>query len=229
MSNYDVIRSGMISTDALEFLWAAAIAGVNVIIAGDTGTGKTTVIDAIVAWLDKRPEPVKPNVTSNAGLLTPIRQGVPYLSELTVPSGSESLLHLYTLMLAAAPAMTQTEFYELLNQTPTLLIELQQLKDTSRRITLIAEILPDGALMTMYYFELTHEEQGRIMGRMRPEVLSLSRRTLDRIEAAGIDLPPPLFGPWYRPPGTHVSSPWVTIRANKRREEAKTDTDDDKL
>jgi hypothetical protein len=185
----DPIWTGMISPEAKEILRAAAITGVNLIIAGGAGTGKTTLIEALVAWL---PESVKANVTINAGLLALIRLGVPYLAEVTVPSGGDSLPHLYSLMLAAAPGMTQAEFHELLNGTPTLLIELKQLEGGKRKVTLIAEIQPDGTLKAIFDFTPIELVDGRFVGGLKPVVAIgwTQMRVMDHIVAGGIYLPP---------------------------------------
>lgn len=185
----DPIRSRMIPAEAMEFLRAAALTRVNLVVAGDAGTGKTTLIAALVAWLAERPEPEKANVTINAGMLSLIRLGVPYLAELTVPTGSDSLPHLYTLMLAAAPAMTQAEFYELLNLTPTLLIELQRLKDGRPRVMLVGELQPDGTLKTIFEFKYAGEIDGKSVGRLDLVVPYKGMRVMEHMEAGGIILP----------------------------------------
>jgi len=70
------------------------------------------------------------------------------------------------------------------------------LRDGTRRIVNIAEIQGmEGEVITMtdiFVFEQTGLENGRVLGRLRPT--GLRPRNIDRIEAAGIHLPPSIFG-----------------------------------
>ena len=70
------------------------------------------------------------------------------------------------------------------------------MRDGSRKIVNITEISGmEGDVITMtdiFIFEQTGVENGQIIGRLRPT--GLRPKFMDRIEAAGIHLPPSIFG-----------------------------------
>jgi len=71
-----------------------------------------------------------------------------------------------------------------------------RMRDGSRKVTTIVEVSGmEGDVITMtdiFVFEQTGTENGRIIGRTRPT--GLRPKFMDKIEAAGIHLPPSIFG-----------------------------------
>jgi len=71
-----------------------------------------------------------------------------------------------------------------------------RMRDGSRKVTTITEVSGmEGDVITMtdiFVFEATGMENGRIVGRLRPT--GLRPKFMDKIEAAGIHLPPSIFG-----------------------------------
>jgi pilus assembly protein CpaF len=73
---------------------------------------------------------------------------------------------------------------------------LERLRDGSRKVVAISEVQGmEGDVITMtdvFLFEQTGMENGKVVGRMRPT--GLRPRFMEKIEAAGIQLPPSVFG-----------------------------------
>lgn len=76
------------------------------------------------------------------------------------------------------------------------IIQQQRLRDGSRKVTSITELQGmEGDVITMseiFRFEQTGIENGKIIGRLRPT--GLRPKCMDKIQEAGIMLPPAIFG-----------------------------------
>jgi pilus assembly protein CpaF len=77
-----------------------------------------------------------------------------------------------------------------------LVVHQERLRDGSRKVTKVTEVQGmEGDMITMsdiFEFEQTGVEGGKIVGRIRPT--GIRPKFTDRIEAAGIYLPPSVFG-----------------------------------
>jgi pilus assembly protein CpaF len=77
-----------------------------------------------------------------------------------------------------------------------MICQQNRLRDGSRKIEKITEVQGmEGEIITMsdiFEFEQTGIEGGKIIGRIRPT--GLRPKFIDRIEQAGIHLPPSVFG-----------------------------------
>lgn len=77
-----------------------------------------------------------------------------------------------------------------------VIVQQARMRDGSRKITAVAEVSGmEGDVITMtdiFVFEQTGTENGRIIGRTRPT--GLRPKFMEKIEAAGIHLPPSIFG-----------------------------------
>jgi pilus assembly protein CpaF len=77
-----------------------------------------------------------------------------------------------------------------------LICHQERLRDGTRKITKITEVQGmEGDIITMsdiFEFEQTGIEAGKVIGRIRPT--GLRPKFIDKIEAAGIHLPPSVFG-----------------------------------
>jgi len=77
-----------------------------------------------------------------------------------------------------------------------VICQQSRLRDGSRKIMNITEVQGmEGEMITMsdiFEFETTGTEGGKIIGRIRPT--GLRPKFIDRLEAAGIHLPPSTFG-----------------------------------
>jgi pilus assembly protein CpaF len=77
-----------------------------------------------------------------------------------------------------------------------LIIQQARFRDGSRKVVNITEVSGmEGEVITMtdiYVYEQTGIEQGKIIGRLRPT--GLRPKFMEKIEVAGIHLPPSIFG-----------------------------------
>jgi len=77
-----------------------------------------------------------------------------------------------------------------------VIVQLERMRDGSRKVVAVTEVQGmEGDIITMsdiYKFEKVGFENGRVIGMLRPT--GLRPRFMDRIEEAGIHLPPGVFG-----------------------------------
>jgi len=77
-----------------------------------------------------------------------------------------------------------------------LIVQTQRLSDGSRRVVAITEVQGmEGdvvVLSNLYVFEQKGVENGKVIGRLKPT--GMRPRFMNRIEEAGIHLPPNIFG-----------------------------------
>ncbi len=111
-------------------------------------------------------------------------------------SPRDALARLETMVLMAGMDLPSRAVREQVASAINLIVHQQRLRDGSRKIVNIAEISGmEGEVITMmdiFLFEQTGIENGQIVGRLRPT--GLRPKFMDRIEGAGIHLPPSIFG-----------------------------------
>jgi pilus assembly protein CpaF len=77
-----------------------------------------------------------------------------------------------------------------------LIVHEERLRDGSRKVVNITEVSGmEGDVITMtdiFIFEQTGVEDGKVIGRLRPT--GLRPKFMEKVEAAGIHLPPSIFG-----------------------------------
>jgi pilus assembly protein CpaF len=77
-----------------------------------------------------------------------------------------------------------------------LIIQQERMRDGTRKVTTVTEVSGmEGDVITMtdiFVFEQTGMDNGKIVGRLRPT--GLRPKFMDKIETAGINLPPSIFG-----------------------------------
>jgi pilus assembly protein CpaF len=77
-----------------------------------------------------------------------------------------------------------------------LICQQERMRDGTRKVTTVTEVSGmEGEVVTMtdiFVFEQTGMENGKIVGRLRPT--GLRPKFMDKIEIAGINLPPSIFG-----------------------------------
>ncbi len=111
-------------------------------------------------------------------------------------SPRDSLARLETMVLMAGMDLPSRAVREQVSSAINLIVHQQRMRDGTRKIVNIAEISGmEGEVITMmdiFLYEQTGIENGQIVGRLRPT--GLRPKFMDRIEAAGIHLPPSIFG-----------------------------------
>jgi len=243
-----LIEFGMVTAEAVEFMRAAVMAACNIVVAGGTGSGKTTFLNILsgfippddriltienaaelqlrqehVVSLESRPANIEgrgeisiQNLVVNALRMRPdrivvgeIRDGAALdmlqamntghdgsMTTCHANSARDTIARLETMCLMAGMDLPVRALREQISSAIHLIIHLSRLHDGSRKILQIAEVQGmEGDVITMtdiFVFEQTGIEKGKIVGRLRPT--GLRPRCMDRIEEAGIHLPPSIFG-----------------------------------
>jgi pilus assembly protein CpaF len=108
----------------------------------------------------------------------------------------DSLARLETMVLMAGMELPSRAVREQVASAINVVVHQERMRDGSRKIVSVSEISgmeSDVITMTdVFVFEQTGIEDGQIIGRLRPT--GLRPKFMDRIEAAGIHLPPSIFG-----------------------------------
>jgi len=244
----DLIGFGSITPEAVEFLRAAVIARINVLISGGTGSGKTTLLNVLsgyipnderivtienaaelqlrqehVVTLESRPPNIegRGEITTRDLVINTLRmrpdrivvgecRGAEALDMLqamntghdgsltTAHSNSprDSLARLETMVLMAGMDLPIRAIREQIASAIQLVVHEERMRDGSRKVVSITEIQGmEGDIITMseiYAFEQTGVEDGKVIGRLRPT--GIRPKFIKQIQAAGIMLPPAIFG-----------------------------------
>jgi pilus assembly protein CpaF len=108
----------------------------------------------------------------------------------------DTLARLETMTLMAGMDLPSRAIREQVASAIDLVVHQERMRDGTRKIVNITEISGmEGEVITMtdiFVFEQTGIENGQIVGRLRPT--GLRPKFMDKIEAAGINLPPSIFG-----------------------------------
>ncbi len=108
----------------------------------------------------------------------------------------DAIARIETMCLMAGMDLPVRAIREQIAGAVDLICQQARMRDGSRKVTTITEISGmEGDVITMtdiFVFEQTGTENGRIVGRTRPT--GLRPKFMDKIEAAGIHLPPSIFG-----------------------------------
>ena len=108
----------------------------------------------------------------------------------------DTLSRLETMTLMAGMDLPSKAIREQISSAVDLICHQERMRDGTRKITNITEVSGmEGEVITMtdiFVFEQTGTENGQIVGRLRPT--GLRPKFMDKIETAGINLPPSIFG-----------------------------------
>lgn len=111
-------------------------------------------------------------------------------------SPRDSLSRLETMTLMAGMDLPARAIREQITSAVDVICHQERMRDGTRKVTNITEVSGmEGDVITMtdiFVFEQTGIENGQIVGRLRPT--GLRPKFMDKIEAAGINLPPSIFG-----------------------------------
>lgn len=111
-------------------------------------------------------------------------------------SPRDTLSRLETMTLMAGMELPVRAIREQVASAIDMIVHQERMRDGSRRVTNITEVNGmEGDVITtqdIFIFEQTGFENGKVLGRLRPT--SLRPKFMDKIEGAGIHLPPSIFG-----------------------------------
>jgi pilus assembly protein CpaF len=164
------------------------------------GKGEITMRDLVINALRMRPDRIivgecrggeafdmlQAMNTGHEGSMTTIHANTP----------RDALARLENMVLMAGTDLPHRAIREQISMAIDLIVQTARLRDGSRRILSITEIQHmEGEVITttdLFEFEQYGMEGGKIVGRLVPR--GLRPRFNDRLEAAGIRLPPSIFG-----------------------------------
>ena len=164
------------------------------------GRGEITIRNLVVNALRMRPERIivgeirdeaaldmlQAMNTGHDGSMTTLHSNGP----------RDTLARLETMVLMAGMELPSRAIREQVASAIDLVCHQERMRDGTRKIVNLTEISGmEGEVITMtdiFVFEQTGIENGQIMGRLRPT--GLRPKFMDKIEAAGINLPPSIFG-----------------------------------
>jgi pilus assembly protein CpaF len=111
-------------------------------------------------------------------------------------SSRDTLARLETMVMMAGMELPVRAIREQVASAIDVIIHQERLRDGTRKISSIQEVVGmEGDIITMtelFSFEQTGIDNGQILGRLR--ATGLRPKFMERIEAAGINLPPSIFG-----------------------------------
>ncbi|HEY76005.1 MAG TPA: CpaF family protein [Thermoflexia bacterium] len=243
-----LIELGSLTPEAVEFLKACVQARLNIVVSGGTGTGKTTLLNVLSAFipnderiitienaaelqlqqehvvpLESRPPNIegRGEVTIRDLVINSLRMRPDRIivgecrgpeafdmlqamntghegSMTTIHANSprDALARLENMVLMAGMDLPHRAIREQIASALDLIVQLERMRDGSRKVVNISEIEGlEGNVIVMsdiFKFELAGYEGGRVIGSLRPT--GIRPKFMDRIEAAGIHLPPTIFG-----------------------------------
>jgi pilus assembly protein CpaF len=111
-------------------------------------------------------------------------------------SPRDTLSRLETMTMMAGMELPVRAIREQVSSAIDLIVHEERLRDGSRKVVNITEVSGmEGDVITMtdiFIFEQTGIEDGKVIGRLRPT--GLRPKFMEKVEAAGIHLPPSIFG-----------------------------------
>jgi pilus assembly protein CpaF len=164
------------------------------------GRGEITIRDLVVNALRMRPDRIVVGECRSGEALDMLQaMNTGHDGSLTTAhsnSPRDTLARLEVMCLMAGMDLPVRAIREQVASAVQAIVHQERLRDGSRKITKITEVQGmEGDVITMsdiFEFEQTGIEAGKVIGRIRPT--GLRPKFIDMIEAAGIHLPPSVFG-----------------------------------
>ncbi|MCL4275770.1 MAG: CpaF family protein [Anaerolineales bacterium] len=164
------------------------------------GRGEITIRDLVINSLRMRPERIIVGECRGGETLDMLQaMNTGHDGSMTTAhanSPRDALARIETMCLMAGMDLPVRAIREQVASAVDVIVQQERMRDGTRKVTTVAEVSGmEGDVITMtdlFVFEQTGTENGRIIGRMRPT--GLRPKFMDKIEAAGIHLPPSIFG-----------------------------------
>lgn len=164
------------------------------------GRGEITIRDLVINALRMRPERIIVGECRGGETLDMLQamntghEGSMTTAHANTPR--DALARIETMCLMAGMDLPIRAIREQMASAVDLIVQQERMRDGTRKVTTVTEVSGmEGDVITMtdiFVFEQTGTENGRIIGRLRPS--GLRPKFMDKIEAAGIHLPPSIFG-----------------------------------
>jgi pilus assembly protein CpaF len=164
------------------------------------GRGEITIRNLVVNALRMRPDRIiVGEIRDDAALdmLQAMNTGHDgSMTTLHSNSPRDSLSRLETMTMMAGMELPVRAIREQVSSAIDLIVHQERMRDGSRKITYVTEVSGmEGDVITttdLFVFEQTGLENGKVLGRLR--ATGLRPKFMEKIEAAGIHLPPSIFG-----------------------------------
>lgn len=164
------------------------------------GRGEITIRDLVINALRMRPERIIVGECRGGETLDMLQaMNTGHDGSMTTAHANtprDALARIETMCLMAGMDLPVRAIREQVASAVDLICQQERMRDGTRKVTTITEVSGmEGDVITMtdiFIFEQTGTENGRIIGRLRPT--GLRPKFMDKIEAAGIHLPPSIFG-----------------------------------
>lgn len=164
------------------------------------GRGEITIRDLVMNSLRMRPERIIVGECRGGETLDMLQaMNTGHDGSMTTAHANtprDALARIETMCLMAGMELPVRAIREQVSSAVDLICQQERMRDGTRKVTTIAEVSGmEGEVITMtdiFVFEQTGTENGRIVGKLRST--GLRPKFMDKIEAAGIHLPPSIFG-----------------------------------
>ena len=164
------------------------------------GRGEVTIRDLVINALRMRPERIIVGECRGGETLDMLQaMNTGHDGSMTTAHANtprDALARIETMCLMAGMDLPVRAIREQVSSAVDLICQQERMRDGTRKVTTITEVSGmEGEVITMtdiFVFEQTGMENGKIVGRLRPT--GLRPKFMDKIETAGINLPPSIFG-----------------------------------
>lgn len=164
------------------------------------GRGEITIRDLVINSLRMRPDRIIVGECRGGETLDMLQaMNTGHDGSMTTAhanSPRDAIARIETMCLMAGMELPVRAIREQVASAVDLICHQERMRDGTRKVTSITEVSGmEGDVITMtdiFTFEQTGIENGKIIGRLRPT--GLRPKFMDKIETAGINLPPSIFG-----------------------------------
>jgi pilus assembly protein CpaF len=164
------------------------------------GRGEITIRDLVINSLRMRPERIIVGECRGGETLDMLQaMNTGHDGSMTTAhanSPRDAISRVETMCLMAGMDLPVRAIREQVSSAIDLICQQERMRDGTRKVTCITEVSGmEGDVITMtdiFVFEQTGMENGKIVGRLRPT--GLRPKFMEKIETAGINLPPSIFG-----------------------------------
>ena len=164
------------------------------------GRGEVTIRDLVMNSLRMRPERIIVGECRGGETLDMLQaMNTGHDGSMTTAHANtprDALSRVETMCLMAGMDLPVRAIREQMASAVDVIVQQERMRDGTRKVTTVTEVSGmEGDVITMtdiFVFEHTGTENGKIVGRLRPT--GLRPKFMDKIETAGINLPPSIFG-----------------------------------
>jgi pilus assembly protein CpaF len=164
------------------------------------GRGEITIRDLVINSLRMRPERIIVGECRGGETLDMLQaMNTGHDGSMTTAHANtprDALARIETMCLMAGMDLPVRAIREQVSSAVDVIVQQERMRDGTRKVTTVTEVSGmEGEVITMtdiFVFEQTGMENGKIIGRLRPT--GLRPKFMDKIETAGINLPPSIFG-----------------------------------